>query len=99
MSAPYKRDTLEEIRNMCPLDKLVREYMWGQHINGTWFFHQDPKIDEARQGLSDLRDKVASLESRLAEALERNVRLESENKLLLKRLMTHIIVNSLDARG
>jgi hypothetical protein len=48
-------DTLEEIRNMKPLDKLVRKYMWGHHINGTWFFHGEPKIDDAFQELTALR--------------------------------------------
>ena len=48
-------DTLEEIKNMKPLDKLVRKYMWGHHVNGTWFFHGEPEIDDAFQELSDLR--------------------------------------------
>ena len=48
-------DTLEEIRNMKPLDKLVRKYMWGHHMNGTWFFHGEPKIDDAFQELTDLQ--------------------------------------------
>jgi len=47
-------DTLEEIKNMKSLDKLVRKYMWGHHINGMWFFHGEPEIDEAFKELAEL---------------------------------------------
>ena len=57
-------DTLEEIKNMKPLDKLVRKYMWGHHVNGTFYFHGDPKLDEARKELADLRTRIEELEKR-----------------------------------
>ena len=73
-------DTLEEIKNMKPLDKLVRKYMWGHHVNGTFYFHGDPKLDEARKELAALRTRIAELE---ADALARLVE-EPTNERIMK---------------
>ena len=90
MSALDEHDTLEEIRNMSPLDKLVRKYMWGHHINGTWFFHNDPKIDEARDELSDLRSRIAELEKAVEEA-ESYTRKQLADKTASNWMACHII--------
>jgi len=51
-----------------------------QQAPGNNWWWQLGTIEKAQQELADLRAKIASLESRLAEALERNVELEDERK-------------------